>query len=91
MGLELIVPLLKQTEMTPEEKVARRRLAVKRAVQKWRVNHRAEFNAYQREYLSRPEPHRRHLERCKRYRAKKRRKLAQQVVHDVLVPTVEVE
>ena len=79
--------------MTPEqntEKVARRRLAVKKAVQKWRVNHREEFNAYQREYLSRPEPHRRHLERCKRYRAK-RRKLAQKVVHDVRVPRVEVE
>ena len=78
--------------MTPEqntEKVARRRLAVKRAVQKWRVNHPEEFNAYQREYLSRPEPHRRHLERCKRYRAK-RRKL-NRMVHDVLVPRVEVD
>ena len=88
MGLELIGGFIKQTEMTPEEiaeKVARRRLAVKNAVQRWRVNHREQFNAYQREYLSRPEPHRRHLERCKRYRAK-RRKLTQNVVHDVIIP-----
>ena len=59
-----------------EKKLAIRRAQVQAAVKRWRVKHKEKYNAYTREYLKRPGPHKKHLQRCKRYReGQKRRKL----------------
>ena len=73
------------------EKLARRREQVKKAVRKWRKLHKSKYNAYTREYLKRPEAHKAHLARCKRYRDRKRLERVQQEMQTSLVPALEIE
>ena len=73
------------------EKLARRREQVKRAVRKWRRLHKSEYNAYTREYMKRPEAHKAHLARCKRYRDRKRLERIQLEMQASLVPPLEIE
>ena len=73
------------------EKLASRREQVRRAVRKWRKLHKSQYNAYTREYLKRPEAHKAHLARCKRYRDRKRLERIQLEMQTSLIPTVEVE
>ena len=67
-------------------KVATRRESVRNAVKRWRKTHPDRY----REYLKRPGPKKRHLERCRSYRARKKLK-SQEEKHDVLVPGIEVQ
>ena len=71
-------------------KVATRRESVRNAVKRWRKTHPDRYNEYMREYLKRPGPKKRHLERCRAYRARKKLK-SQEVKQDVFVPGVEVQ
>ena len=73
------------------KKLLARRKQVAAAVKRWRERHREEYNAYSRRYLQRPGPHATHLERCRRYRAKKKLLAAvEDVVVDVGVPPMEI-
>ena len=78
------------TLLSTEEKVARRRAQVRKAVRKWRVVHKDEYNKYCREYLRRPEAHARHIARCKRYRDRKKSLRVENEMHDVAVKAVKV-
>ena len=73
------------------EKLARRREQVKKAVRKWRKLHKSKYNAYTREYLKRPEAHKAHLARCKRYRDRKRLERVQLEMQTSLVPSLKIE
>ena len=73
------------------EKLARRREQVKKAVRKWRKLHKSKYNAYTREYLKRPEAHKAHLARCKRYRDRKRSERLELEMQTRLIPSVKVE
>ena len=73
-----------------EEKLARRRAQVRKAVRKWRVVHKEKYNKYCREYLKRPEAHARHLARCKKYRDRKKLTRLENEMHNVMVPAVKV-
>ena len=74
------------------QKLLIRRKQVQSAVKRWRERNREKYNAYSRLYLQRPGPHAKHLERCRRYR-KKRKLLAtvQNIVVNVAIPTAEVD
>ena len=73
------------------EKLARRREQVRRAVRKWRKLHKSKYNAYTQEYLKRPEAHKAHLARCKRYRDRKRLERIEQEMQTILVPPLKIE
>ena len=75
-----------------DKQTDKRRAQVRKAVAKWRTAHREEYNAYSRSYLARPEPRKRHIARCKRYRARVRSEklAAQSVARNSFCPTPEV-
>ena len=78
-------------EKLASDQLERRRGQVRRAVRKWRVTHKEQYNAYCREYMRRPDVHARHLARCKKYRERKRLERVEREVHDVAVPPSKVD